>query len=66
MGIDYLSIVNFAHLKDGHQTLLGNGCIAIEGLDLAGVDPGTYELVCLPLRYPGGDGSPIRCVLRWS
>ena len=64
MGIDYLSIASFSHLKEAHRVLLGNGVIAVEGLDLENVDVGTYELICLPLRYPEGDGSPVRCVLR--
>lgn len=64
VGIDYLSIAAFSHLKEAHRVLLGDGVIAIEGLDLAHVESGTYELICLPLRYVDGDGSPVRCVLR--
>ena len=26
--------------------------------------PGTYELVCLPLKIEGGDGAPARAILR--
>ena len=26
--------------------------------------PGTYELICLPLKLAGAEGSPIRAVLR--
>jgi len=32
--------------------------IVFEGLDLAGMPDGEYELVCLPLRIVGCDGSP--------
>lgn len=30
----------------------------------AGVERGEYELVCLPLRLVGTDGSPVRAVLK--
>ncbi len=65
VGIDYLSIEEFR--KAGaptHHILLGAGVIVVEGLNLAHVDPGTYELVCLPLRIEGSDGSPARVILR--
>ena len=47
-----------------HRALLRSGVVVLEGLDLGGVPPGTYELVCLPLRIMGGDGAPARAVLR--
>ena len=28
-----------------------------------GVEPGAYELICLPLRVVGADGAPARTVL---
>jgi hypothetical protein len=28
------------------------------------VEPGEYDMTCLPLRIAGGDGSPARVVLR--
>jgi len=31
---------------------------------LADVRPGDYELICLPLRLAGLDGSPVRAILR--
>jgi len=36
----------------------------IEGLDLAEVEPGEYELICLPLKVERGDGAPARAILR--
>ena len=39
------------------------GVIAIEGLDLRDVDPGWYQMICLPAKLGGGDGAPVRCVL---
>jgi arylformamidase len=46
-----------------HTTLLRAGVVIVEGLDLSGVAPGAYELVCLPLKLVGGDGGPARAVL---
>jgi arylformamidase len=65
VGIDYLSIEQFksGHHKT-HKTLLGADVIIIEGLALAGVPAGRYELICLPLSLPGLDGAPARVVLR--
>ena len=36
----------------------------LESLDLSHVPPGSYELVALPLKIVGGDGSPVRAILR--
>lgn len=38
--------------------------LIIENLDLRTVTPGVYELIALPLRIKGGDGSPLRAILR--
>ncbi|HEY0873073.1 MAG TPA: cyclase family protein [Vicinamibacterales bacterium] len=65
IGIDYLSIEQFK--KPGapaHKTLLSNGVIIIEGLNLSEAEPGMYEMYCLPLPVSGGDGAPARVVLK--
>jgi arylformamidase len=65
VGVDYLSVGGFR--EDGpetHHALLGAGIWVIEGLNLKGVEPGEYELVCLPLRLMGAEGSPARAILR--
>jgi arylformamidase len=59
VGIDYLSIGD----ADAHRELLGAGVVAVEGLDLREVEPGAYELVCLPLKLEGSDGAPARAIL---
>jgi arylformamidase len=67
IGIDYLSIE-----KSGspghpvHVTLLAKEIVILEGLDLRGVPPGEFELICMPLKYigGGGDGAPARTLLR--
>lgn len=65
VGVDYLSIGGYE--KDGvatHQIMLGAGMWVIEGLNLADIKPGYYELICLPLKIEGADGAPCRVVLR--
>ncbi|MBN2338497.1 MAG: cyclase family protein [Acidobacteria bacterium] len=47
-----------------HRILLGGGVAILENLCLGGVPPGDYELICLPLKIAGSDGSPVRAVLR--
>jgi arylformamidase len=46
-----------------HRTLLSNSIVVVESLALSRVDPGIYELICLPLRLPDADGAPARAVL---
>jgi arylformamidase len=64
VGIDYLSIERFGGDGSVHRTLLENGVIILEGLDLSTVSAGLFELICLPLRIAGGNGAPARAVLR--
>jgi arylformamidase len=47
-----------------HEILLGAGIWVIEGLNLRNVEPGEYELVCLPLKLADAEGAPARAVLR--
>ena len=66
VGVDYLTIEPQGPEKAGyptHKTLLGAGVVIIEGLDLRAIGPGTYELVCAPLKIGGGDGAPARVFL---
>ena len=62
-GIDYLSIAPFDASEPTHVALLSAGVIVIEGLDLRGVNPGVYNMVCLPLKLVGADGAPARVIL---
>jgi arylformamidase len=59
VGIDYLSVGD----EEAHVELLRAGVVPLESLDLRGVEPGEYRLVCLPLRLVGSDGAPARAVL---
>ena len=57
VGIDYLSVDRFGSADfPAHHALLGAGVVVVEGLDLSEVEPGEYEMACLPLRVGGGDG----------
>ncbi len=64
VGIDYLSIAGMADAAETHSVLLEGGVWILEGLDLRGIEPGPYQLFCLPLRIPGRDGAPARALLR--
>jgi len=59
VGIDYLSVGD----PGAHRALLGADVAVVEGLDLRAVEPGPYQLVCLPLKLVGSDGGPARAVL---
>ncbi|MGI8911666.1 MAG: cyclase family protein [Rubrobacteraceae bacterium] len=64
VGVDYLSVEPF---EDGefrtHHALLGEDVVLLEGLVLAGVEPGEYVLACLPIKLSGSDGAPARAIL---
>jgi len=65
VGIDYLSVEKFDSKEpETHLTFLRAGTVIIEGLDLREVEPGDYEMICLPLKFKDGDGAPARVVLR--
>ena len=59
VGVDRMSVGD----EGAHRVLLGAGVVVVEGLDLSGVEPGPYELYCLPLRLVGSDGAPARAIL---
>ena len=64
VGVDYYSVEQFHsghHMT--HKTLFANDVVIVEGLLLADIAPGDYELICLPLRLKGVDGAPARAVL---
>ncbi len=65
VGVDYLSVGGF--VEDGvetHVALLGAGIWIMEGLVLSGIEPGNYDLVCLPPKWVGVEGAPARAILR--
>jgi arylformamidase len=63
VGVDYLSIAPFSNTVATHRVLLQAGVVVIEALDLTGIAPGLYQLVCLPLKIAGIEGAPARAIL---
>ncbi len=65
VGTDAPSIDAFGSKSLGaHKALLRYGVAILEGLRLEFVPPGDYELIALPLKLRGLDGSPVRAILR--
>lgn len=65
IAIDYLTLESPENTVewDTHHELLPNGVIILEGLDLAAVEAGPYEMVCLPLKLQGSEAAPARTIL---
>jgi arylformamidase len=63
VGVDYLSVSPYEISRPTHETLLKDGVIILEGLDLSKVEQGFYDLYCLPLKIAGADGAPARAIL---
>lgn len=65
VGIDYLSVEPYRAPEPlTHLALLGARVVIVEGLDLRTIPAGWYELICLPIRLAGADGSLARVLLR--
>ena len=65
VGVDYLSIGGYEKdVVETHQIMLGAGMWVIEGLNLAEIAPGFYDMISLPIKLEGADGAPCRVVLR--
>ncbi|MFC1833533.1 hypothetical protein ACFL2Q_02210 [Thermodesulfobacteriota bacterium] len=62
--MDYLSVEKFHGDRAVHKILLSAGLVVLEGLNLSEVEPGEYELICLPMKILGAEGSPARAMLR--
>ncbi len=63
VGIDYLSISPADDFRPVHARLMEKHIAIIETLDLSEVEPGTYTLICLPMKIQGVEGAPVRAVL---
>ena len=65
VGVDTPSLdpCHSKHLP-AHRACLRHDMAILEGLVLAHVPEGIYELIALPLRISGADGSPVRAILR--
>ena len=65
VGIDYSSAEQFgAPAPRTHRILLGKGIPIVEGLALAKVQAGEYDLIVLPMKVAGHEGAPARAILR--
>lgn len=66
VGIDYLSIAPYDDSTTPHEILLSNNVVIVETLDLRDVQPGDYELICLPLKLISREAAPVRAILRYT
>jgi arylformamidase len=67
VGIDFITIGSIKRMENisyTHTALLKAGIYVLEDCALAGVPPGEYELICLPLLMWNGDAGPSRAILR--
>jgi len=65
VGIDTPSVDLFdSKTLPAHHACLRHDVAILEGVVLADVPEGTYELIALPLRLVGFDASPVRAILR--
>lgn len=65
VGIDTPSVDPFrSKALEAHRRFLAHDMAILEGLALAGVPEGVYELIALPLKLEGFDASPVRAILR--
>ncbi|XP_002518694.2 cyclase-like protein 2 [Ricinus communis] len=64
VGLDYLSVAAYVDATPTHHVFLkSREIILVEGLKLDNIQPGLYDVHCLPLRLSGAEGSPARCIL---
>lgn len=65
LGLDVPSVDTLDSKTLPNHRALGNaGVHILESLHLKNIPEGLYELIALPLRLVGADGSPVRAVLR--
>lgn len=67
VGLDFLTIAHAEpaeNINDVHKAFLSNGIFILEAVNLAGVAPGDYDMICLPVRLERGDAGPCRVVIR--
>ncbi|MEW9501691.1 arylformamidase [Jeotgalibacillus marinus] len=65
IGVDLPSVDRIDSKELGvHHSLAKYDISILEGIVMDDVKPGIYELIALPLRIEGADGSPVRAILR--
>lgn len=63
VGVDYVSVATFDEAAPVHKILLSKNVVLLEGINLAGVKQGTYQLICLPVNISDAEASPVRAIL---
>ena len=63
IGVDYLSVAAFHDTDIPHHLLLRKEVVLLEGINLAEVPQGFYDLYCLPLNLADCEGAPARAIL---
>lgn len=63
VGIDALGIERGQPGHETHLALMENGAHILEGLRLAEIKEGRYELIALPLNITGAEAAPVRAIL---
>jgi len=63
-GVDGLSMAPYGNAVPTHETLLKAGVFIVEGLRLAALSPGWWEVIVLPMPLVGVDGAPCRAFAR--
>ncbi|MGD0555471.1 MAG: cyclase family protein [Streptosporangiaceae bacterium] len=65
IAVDYLTAESYQHTHDwgAHQVLLGADVIILENVVLDHVEPGDYELYCLPIKLVGAEAAFARSIL---
>lgn len=65
LGVDAPSVdAETSKALDAHHALYEYNVMILENIVLDEVTPGDYELIALPLRIVGAEGSPVRAVIR--
>jgi arylformamidase len=63
VGNDYLSVQPWQGDDAVHTLLLSREVVLLEGLDLADVEPGWYDLIALPMLLHAAEAAPVRALL---
>lgn len=63
IGIDALGVERGQPGHETHITLMRKGIHILEGLRLAEVQEGRYQLIALPLHIPNAEAAPVRAIL---
>jgi len=64
VGIDGLGIERNQEGHPTHKTLLKQGIIILEGLQLQEIAHGLYDMICLPLKIDDVEALPVRALLK--